>query len=301
MSEVPPLARRRRNFAPYGFLLPSLITILIVIVGPLVLAWVVSFHDVDLVRNQGRFVFFGLGNYRRLLADARAGKSILNTLYYVIVAVSLETLLGLSVALFLNRKITGKSVVRTLILIPNFITPVVGSLMWRMFYEPTSGIINYCLRVFGLPIRPDWLGSTQLAMLSIILVDAWMGTAFITIILVASLEAIPIELYEAAYADGASEWKCIRYISLPLILPAIFIAGTLKTIDALKAFDIIYVLTQGGPGGVSETTNLYAYIVGFKYFQIGYATTIALVFTLVITTIAGIVISRVLKRVAVQS
>jgi multiple sugar transport system permease protein len=287
LSEVPPLARRRRNFAPYGFLLPSLITILIVIVGPLVLAWVVSFHDVDLVRNQGRFVFFGLGNYRRLLADARAGKSILNTLYYVVVAVSFETLLGLSVALFLNRKFTGKSVVRTLILIPNFITPVVGSLMWRMFYEPTSGIINYYLRIFGLPIRPDWLGSTQLAMPSIILVDAWMGTAFITIILVASLEAIPIELYEAAHADGASEWKCI--------------AGTLKTIDALKAFDIIYVLTQGGPGGVSETTNLYAYIVGFKYFQIGYATTIALVFTLVITTIAGIVISRVLNRVAVQS
>ena len=117
------------------------------------------------------------------------------------------------------------------------------------------------------------------------------------LIIMAGLDSLPVDIYEAAYVDGASELQMIRYITLPLILPAVFIALVLRTIDALKAFDLIWVMTQGGPGLATETTNLYAYVIGFKYFRIGYATSLALVFTLFVTICASIVVNKAFKRV----
>jgi multiple sugar transport system permease protein len=284
------------RFTPYGFILPAIISVGLVIVLPSLLAIYITLNDVDLRIDNGKFIFSGIKNFITLVRDPRIGNSVLNTLKYVVGCVSLETLLSLTVALLLNRKFRGKSFIRTVILIPMFITPVVVALVWRMFYDPTAGMVNYFLGVVGLGSRHSWLGSRFNALPAIMLADIWQWTPFMTIIIMAGLDSLPVEIYEAAFVDGASELRMIRHISLPLIVPAVFVSVTLRVIDALKAFDLIWVMTKGGPGVASETTNLYAYMVGFQYFRIGYATTIAFVFTYIVTAITGFVVSRVLTK-----
>ncbi len=289
--------KKPRNYTPYGFLLPSVITILVVILFPFLMAIYISVNQVNLVTDPGKFFFKGVENFIALTQDSRVSNSIWVTIKYVVGVVMIETLLGLAIALFLNRNFRGKSLVRTMIILPMFITPVVVALIWRMFYDPTSGILNWGLGVLGLGSEHDWLGNPLLALLAIIVVDVWQWTPFMVLIIMAGLDSLPLDIYEAAYVDGASELQMIRYITLPLILPSVFIAVVLRTIDALKAFDLIWVMTQGGPGLATETTNLYSYIIGFKYFRIGYATSLALVFTISVTICASIVVNKAFKRV----
>ena len=177
-----------------------------------------------------------------------------------------------------------------------FITPVVVALTWRMFYDPTSGIINFILGSMGLGNRHDWLGSTGLALPSVLLADIWQWTPFMILIIMAGLDSVPQEMYEAAYVDGSTEWKTIRYITIPLLIPSIGVAVILRAIDAIKAFDLVYVMTKGGPGLATETTNMYAYTVGFQYFKIGYATTVGFVFTMLITILTSFIVNRTFNR-----
>ena len=282
---------RKRVYTPYMFLLPAVLTIGVVIIGPLLLAFFMTLNTVNLIQDSGKFVFNGLKNYKQLFTDERALNSLNATLQYVIGAVSLEVILGVGISLLLNREFSGKNAVRSLLLVSFFITPVVGALIWNMFYEPTTGLFNYLLSLLGIP-PINWLGSSIWAMISIIAVDAWMTVPFMILIILASMEGIPNELYEAARVDGAKPYHLIKYITIPLASKAIIIATILRTIDALKSFDIIYILTQGGPGGATETLNMYSYAVGFKYFKLGYATTIAFVFTICVTVSAGFIINR---------
>ena len=278
------------------FLLPSIASFIVVAVLPTVLAFVIAFNQVDLIRTSGKFVPLGWKNFASLLSDARFGNSLLVTLRYIITSVSIQTALGLAIALFLNRSFKGKSIVRALIIVPMFVTPVVVGLTWRIFFDPSSGIINYLINQLGLGIQPDWLGDTSLALPAVIIADVWEWTPFIVLIVLAGLDSIPSELTEAALVDGAGEFQRIRTITIPLLLPTIAIAVVLRIVDANKMFDIIYVMTRGGPGLSTETTNLYAYITGFQYFRIGYATTIALVFTLAVTTLLGTIVGRYFNR-----
>ena len=278
----------------YSFLLPCVLTILIVTIVPLVLAINISFHDVNLMTGNGAFVPNRGRNYGNLFKDARFYNSLLITAFYVLGAVSVETVLSVFISLLLNRRFRGKNLVRTLIIVPMFITPVVVALSWRMFYDPTSGIVNWLLGSLGLGNRHDWLGSAALALPAILIADVWEWTPFMVLIILAGLESVPMEFYEAAYVDGASELQAIRHISLPLVVSAIVVAAVLRTIDALKAFDLIYVMTRGGPGLATETANMYAYTIGFQYFRIGYATTAALVFTFIVTFGASALINRLL-------
>ena len=278
------------------FLAPSIAALVAVVMLPTVLAFIVAFHQVDLVRTAGRFVPLGWDNFVTLFRDGRFGNSLLITVKYIVISVGIQTLAGLLIALLLNRPFKGKSIVRTLIIIPMFVTPVVVGLTWRMFFDPSAGIINYLIGRFGLGGQPDWLGNPGLALPAVIIADVWEWTPFIVLIIMAGLDSIPDELYEAAVVDGANELQTIRGITLPLLLPTLAIAVVLRVVDANKVFDVIYVMTRGGPGLATETTNLYAYTTGFQYFRIGYATTIALVFTLAVTLVLGTVVGRTFRR-----
>jgi multiple sugar transport system permease protein len=280
----------------YSFLLPAVVAIFLVIIVPMVLAIFITFHDVNLVETGGAMIPNGARNFVTLFKDHRFFHSIVISLLYVVTAVSIETVLSVAIALLLDRKFHGRNLVRTLIIIPMFITPVVVGLSWRMFYDPTSGIINYLLGVLGLGTRHDWLGNAAIALPAIVLADVWEWTPFMILIVLAGLESIPQELYEAAVVDGTTRMTAIRYISIPLVLPAIVVAMIFRVVDAMKAFDLIYVMTKGGPGLATETTNLYAYTIGFQYFRIGYATTVALVFTVIATAVSSAFVSRLFRQ-----
>lgn len=286
----------RERASARRFLAPSIIALVIVVLFPTILAFIVSFHQVDLVRTAGRFVPLGFQNFRTLFTDERFYNSLRISLLYIVGAVGTETLLGFAIALFLNRHFKGKWLVRTLIIIPMFVTPVVVGLTWRMFFDPSAGIINHYLGQLGLSGELDWLGNPALALPAVIIADVWEWTPFIILIVMAGLDSIPEELYEAAYVDGANERQAIRSITVPLILPTVAIAVVLRMVDANKVFDVIYVMTRGGPGLATETTNLYAYATGFQYFRIGYATTIALIFTILVTVILGSIVGRTLNK-----
>ncbi|MBE3144520.1 MAG: sugar ABC transporter permease, partial [Planctomycetes bacterium] len=237
--------RKRRHWAPYGFLLPSIVTILVVILVPTILAIYTSLNDVNLTTDGGRYHFVGLSNFFNLFSDPRFYNSLRVTGLYVSGCVILETLFGLAIALFLNRRFTGKSVFRTMMIMPMFVTPVVAALSWRMFYDPTSGMINYFLGAFGFGNKLVWLGDPVLALPSVIITDLWQSTPFMILVILAGLNALPTEIYEVAHSDGASELQCIRHITLPLMVPTILVAVFFRVIDALKSFDLIWVMTRG--------------------------------------------------------
>lgn len=287
---------RKKSRIHLYFLLPSLITIIVIMIVPFFFSLYITLNNVNLLENSGRFSFNGLGNFINFFRDERAINSVVTTIKFVLGALIVETLLGIAISLFLDRSFRGKPIVRGLLIVPMFMTPVVSGLVWRTFYDPTAGMINYFLGLLGMGNRHDWLGNASSALPSIILTDVWQWTPFMILLFLASLDSIPSEIYEATLVEGASERQIIRYIKLPLLMPTLFIAVILRGIDVIKAFDIIYVMTKGGPGLATETINMYAYTVGFNFFRIGYATTMAFIFTIIITMLLSFIITKLTKE-----
>ncbi|HBG16905.1 MAG TPA: sugar ABC transporter permease [Firmicutes bacterium] len=248
---------------------------------PVLYTFYVSLTDWDMISG-GRISFIGLDNYVNLLKEPRFFNSIKLTLYFTIMAVGIEVVLGVAIALILNRDFRGKNLVKLILLLPMVATPVAIGLAWTLFYEPTIGLGNYALKLLGLPAS-QWLGSSKMVIPSLALVDIWEWTPMITLIVLAGLASLPQEAFEAALVDGATPLQIIRDVTLPLLRPTILIALVLRCIDALKTFDIIYVMTTGGPGFASETLNIYAYNLSFNYFRFGAASAaLVALFTLVL-------------------
>jgi len=284
-------SRRRRAFTPYAFMLPAITALVLVGVVPFVYAVYISVRALNLIDpTSDRFV--GVQNYINLAQDGRAWHAVLITVLYSGISVCGELALGLAVSLLLNRSFAGRAIVRTLLLIPIVMTPVVAGLMWRIFYDPNAGIINYVLGQLGLGSRHDWLGNVHNALGSLIVTDIWQWTPFIILILMAGLESLPGEPFEAARMDGASHWQMFRFVTLPLLRATIVVAVLLRTLDSLKTFDTIYVMTQGGPALATETANMYAYTQGFTYFNVSYATAFALAFTIVLSVVITFLVQR---------
>ncbi len=262
--------------AQWLFPLPAVLAILILIVGPVLANAYISVHD-WFIGATPKYV--GLGNFARALSDHRFWAGLKNTFYFTLVAVPVELVLGLGIAVLFNRDFRGKGLVRTIILLPMVATPVAIALIWALMFNPSLGVLNYFLESLGLP-RSLWVASAQLAIPSLTIVDVWEWTPMVALILLAALQSVPTELYEAALIDGAGPVQAFRFITLPSIRSAAVIALILRSIDALKTFDIIYVITQGGPGIASETLNVFAFKTGFEFFRAGYAATL-LIFLLV--------------------
>jgi len=266
------------------FLSPAILSLLLVGLLPFFTSIFLSFRNINLINPTDYMKFVGFENFLSVITDKRAQHSLLVTFYYYFGCIIIETALAIAISLLLNREFKGKNLVRSLIIIPMFITPIVVGLVWRMLYDPTSGLINYFLGFVGFG-KIDWLGNKNLSLFSIMLVDAWEWTPYLIIIFLAGLDSIPEELFEAALVDGAGKWKATMYITLPLLRPTIVIGVLLRSLDIFKTFDIIYAMTKGGPGLATETANMYTYILGFNYFNVSKSIALALVVTILITVI----------------
>lgn len=277
--------------AKYYFVVPSLLYLLIIGIFPLIFSFGLSFLNWD-VAAQRPMSLAGLANYGELMGDDRFWRTLLNTIIFAIAAVTLEIIFGFGLALLLNREIRGQSVFRVLLMLPMMATPVAVGYIWRMLYHVTNGPINHVLRVLHLPMG-TWLSDGSTSLMSVIITDIWQWTPFAFIILLAGLQSLPTEPFEAAEVDGASGLQSFYYLTLPMIRPILVIVFLLRMVEAIKIFDIIYVMTAGGPGISTETSTMYAKLVSLTQFRLGYGAAIAYVL-LILAIIVFIILTRVL-------
>lgn len=271
------------------FLAPALVFVAVMMIFPVIFTAWMSLHEWGGgVRAEAQFI--GLQNFVRVItADARFWEAVVRTFYFTLLAVAVETVLGVAIAVLFNREFMGKGLVRTIFLFPMIATPVAIALVWRLMYEPTLGVLNEMLRSLGLPTS-NWVADRSLVIPALTLVDVWEWTPLVTLITLAGLSALPDDPFEAAAIDGASGWQTFWHITLPLLRPVIVVAVAFRLIDALKTFDIIFVITQGGPGFASETLNLFAYAQSFQYQNLGYAASVLIVFFAIVVGSAVLVL-----------
>lgn len=263
------------------FILPSLLAVLVFVLLPILESFRLSFYRMILTLPWLGQKFVGFENYRDLLSDPIAWKSCAVTLVFVGITAPLEILLGLAFALVLNEPVKARGALRAAALIPWAIPTVVASQMWRFIFNDRYGLFNFLL--FGarteLYLAP--LADPELALAAIMVADVWKSTPFAALIILAGLQAIPDELYEAASLDGASAWQRFRYVTWPLIRPALLLALLFRTIEALRVFDLVFVMTQGGPADATNVLQFYGYKKTFAEGMVGYGATLSVAVFLV--------------------
>jgi multiple sugar transport system permease protein len=244
---------------------------------PFIDTLVISFKNAKLILPEERFA--GFDNYQAVLTTSRFWHSLFITVLFASVSISLEAILGLCLGLMMNRLSHGNKFLRICILIPWTTPTVVTAKIWQWMFDYNLGIINYLLEVLGI-MRINWLGNPFVALFSLVIADVWKTAPFVAIIVLAGLSAIPQEMYKASIVDGANSWQRLRFIVLPLLFPVLGVAILFRTIDALRIFDLVYVLTGGGPGGSTETLSVYAYKLFFYKgdFGQGAATSVTILF-----------------------
>jgi multiple sugar transport system permease protein len=278
---------------PWWSLLPAPVILAVLTLYPMLNLARMSVSTIEFAQGRDIWTFTPARNLELLLADRVLRDAILNTLIFVVVSVAAETVLGLGLALLVGKLARGKGFVRTLMILPILVPPVAIGSMWKLMYNYDFGILNQIAIVLGLqPV--NWLGSTSIALLSVIIVDIWHWVPFVFLILFAAVEGLPVEVYEAARIDGASGWQTFRYITLPLLTPALIVAVTFRGILAFKAFDEVFLLTSGGPGTSTELISLHIYKVFFEQNQLGYGALLSL------TVIAAILAFLLVGRRAVR-
>lgn len=279
------------------FTIPTVSIILFLVVFPLAYTFFISFFDWGMSGN-AQMKFVGLDNYRYLFASERFWEAVGRTFLFSAVGIGLEGILGVALALYLNREFKGKNMVKTAFLLPMVATPVAVGLVWRLIYEPSIGIANQICMWLGVGRQP-WLGALDMALWALLIVDIWQWTPMVMLVVLAGATALPLDVLESAQVDGAGKWQLVRNIILPLLRPAILTALLLRMIDILKTFDLIYSTTQGGPGYATETLNILSYREAFEYFKFGRASATLVVFFLTVFLIA-IVFIKFKNKVEVE-
>jgi len=274
------------------FLLPGLVFLFVIDLIPLLYSGWVSFYNWWLIRPRDVH-FVGFANYLRLGIDPEFGRAVVVTTLFTVGAVIVEFLAGLALALLFAQRLRFLRPVRVLLLLPLFVVPVVGATMWRVIFHPEVGVLNYYLGALGLGRWP-WLSDPTLALVSITLVDAWRTIPFMFLVMYAGIEVLPAELFEAAAVDGASAWQSFRHITLPLLTYIMLLAILIRGMDAFREFDIIFVLTGGGPGTATQTIQILNYRA-FGLGHMGEANAIGIV-TLVLVALMCFVLMRAVLR-----
>ena len=274
------VARRRRRF--YWFIAPALVVVGAVIIFPWLFTVWMSVFDWK-IGSTAHFV--GLDNYAQLATNRRFLEAVVRTFYFTVLAVIAPLVIGLFAAMVFHRQFPFRGVLRGVFVMPMMATPVAVALVWTMMFHPQQGVLNYLLSLAGLP--PSlWVYSPTLVIPSLVMVEVWHWTPLVMLIVLGGLAALPTEPYESARLDGASEWQLFRFITLPLVAPFLMVAAVIRTIDALKTFDTIYVITSGGPGTASETINLYLYLQAFAFYNIGNASAVVVIFFTIVMALA---------------
>jgi multiple sugar transport system permease protein len=268
------------NYWP--FVVPALVVIAAVIVFPWVFTLWMSVNSWTLGQP---VVFAGLDNYTRLLVDMRFWESLWHTALYTLLAVVAPLFLGTLAALIFDAQFPFRGLLRGVFVMPMMATPVAIALVWTMMFHPQLGVLNYLLSLVGIGPQ-EWIYNQRSVIPSLVLVETWQWTPLIMLIVLGGLAAVPREPYESAEIDGANAWQKFRYLTLPMIAPFLMIGVMIRSIDAVKSFDIIYAMTQGGPGTASETINIYLYNTAFSYYDIGYGSAMAVVFFIIIVALS---------------
>jgi ABC-type sugar transport system permease subunit len=280
----------------WWLVLPALAVVVLIAIFPL--AWTAweSLHRHDLRMPWLGRPFVGLGNYGEILRDARFGEALAHTALFTAGSVLPELALGTALALILNRAFRGRGALRALVLVPWAIPTVVTALLWRFLFDGSAGIANALLVDVGLLDQPFvWFGHAVAAWIPIILADVWKTTPFVALLVLAGLQNIDPALYEAARIDGAGAWQRFRHVTLPMLRPAILVALIFRTLDAFRVFDLIYVMTAGGPGTATEPIALYTFSALFRNLRFGYGSALSVVIFL-ITFVLALLYIRVLGR-----
>ncbi|WP_313131697.1 carbohydrate ABC transporter permease [Anaerocolumna sp.] len=273
----------KNNLVGYSFILPNLIGYTIFIFLPVCFSLILSVMEWDGSRNP--MVFVGLENFKRLINDSTFRISFVNTIKYAIFTVPITVVASLLLAVLLNKKIKGIAVFRTSFFFPYIASLVAVGAVWNMLFQPEYGPINNFLRMIGIANPPRWVVSTKWAMMAVIIVSIWKFMGYYMIVYLAALQGISPALYEAASIDGANGWRKLRYITIPLLTPTTFFVMMMLTIQCFKVFDLIYVMTGGGPGRSTNVLVNFIYNSAFVKFEFGYASAAAMVLFVIVLVV----------------
>lgn len=272
----------KNNLIAYSFLLPNFLGFLIFTFVPIVFSFALSFVEWD---SANPMVFVGLDNFKKLFTDETFKISLLNTLYYAIGTVPLTMAASLGLAFVLNQKLKGTNFFRALFFFPHVASLVAVAVVWNMLLHPTLGPVNQLLMKLGIENPPGWTSSIHWALPAIILVSVWKSMGYYMVLYLAGLQGIPGELYEAASVDGASGWEKFKYVTLPMLTPTTFFVSIMLTISCFKVFDMISVMTDGGPGRSTNVLVYHIYNQAFTQYQFGYSSAISMVLFIIVITI----------------
>lgn len=295
LSIQQPFFTQRRRLALAGgiFVLPSLVLFVAFLAIPLVYSLVISFSDWSMMRGM---TWIGLENYQKLLTDEIFFRSLRNTAVFTLLFVPLITLLSLGSAALLNQKIGGKSLFKALIFIPVITPSIVVGVVWTYVFQPELGLLNGMLRLLNLPTSL-WLGSQEVALPALVVVTLWQRFGWFMILFLAGLQDIPVEVKEAAEIDGASPWQSFWQVTVPLLRPTMVLVTILAAISAFQVFDLIFIMTEGGPAYATQTLSYYIYTKAFRSFDMGYAAAMSYVL-FAILLVLSIVQMRIFRPVA---
>ncbi|GME41813.1 MULTISPECIES: sugar ABC transporter permease [unclassified Pantoea] len=273
--------RQREQRQAWVLLAPMLLVMLLLTAWPLLRTIWLSFTDAALIGSSETPAWIGLENYLYALSDPDFRASVWRTLYFTLVSVTFEGIIGVLVALLLNQKFVGRNVLRVLVILPWALPTIVNAMMWRLNFNPDYGSINALLSQLGIiDGYRSWLGSPDAALNAVMFADIWKNYPLVTLLVLAALQSIPEDLFEAARLDGASAWRRFRAITFPAIVAPLGVALVLRTIDAFKIFDIIYVMTRGGPVDSTKTLSFFVYQESFSYLRAGSGAAYAILMTL---------------------
>jgi ABC-type sugar transport system permease subunit len=276
-----------RRTRPIGvlFLLPAALMSLVLVAFPLVGLLVASLFDWKLTRP-GAWRFVGLENFGTILADAQFWRAMTTTGVFVVESVALQLVVGVAIALLFNHRLPGLGIVRTLFLAPMMIAPVFAGMIWRLCLSDDFGILKYGLQILGWDAPPLWLSDPAFALHTIVVISSWQWIPFVVLFVLAGLQVIPDELYEAARLDGAGAWRSFIAITVPLLAPILTTVLIFRVIDAIKVFDVIYATTAGGPGDSTQTISYLVYQQAMTFFDIGTGSAVASLMLLTVALLA---------------
>jgi multiple sugar transport system permease protein len=297
MNGRAPRSARQNDGLPLGFykfvfMTPTILVMMLIVAAPLLYSLYLSLHEYIVTYGQGPFI--GLGNYALLMGREFAGVSWV-TMKLTITVVVVEFVIAFALALLLNQSwLRLREFYLVILMLPMLMTPVAVALMFRLMFNPNLGIINWLLGLVGIPPQ-GWFGDPNLALATVIFVDAWTETSLMLIMLYAGLRSLPLDPVEAARIDGANAWQILRHVTLPTLRPVILVTLLIRMITALKSYDLIYILTQGGPGKTTETISFYAYRLGFRFLDIGQAAAVSFILLVAVVALT-LVLLRILRE-----
>lgn len=276
-------------------LAPALLLLLGVYGYPIARSFGMSFFAENL-GTQLQPVFHGLGNYGRMMGDGRFWQSLGNTTVFTLVSVAIELVLGLAIAMVLNQAFIGRGLVRTIAILPWALPTAVMAVGWGWIFNDQYGVVNDILqRLHLIDSGINWLGNPTLAMVSLVIADVWKTTSFVSILLLAGLQSIPNDLYEAHAMDGATPWQSFTQITLPLLVPQIAIAVLFRFAQSFGVFDLVQVMTGGGPAGSTEMVSLYIYSTVMRYLDFGYGAALTVV-TFILLIVVVLCVAWLLQK-----